>query len=336
MNEIKKLTEWFTGQVGVREQGENNVKYNTDYYGAPVHGAAYPWCCAFIWDGFRECGLSSLFCGGEKTAWCPYVVNYAREHGQWVTGEYRAGDVLLFDWDKDGKADHIGFCVAVNGSTLTDIEGNVQESVMKLTRSAASVMGAFRPIYAKSEESAGNGAPHQSAAPTASPQGEAYEAPYPGAVENEDYYVTKWGDTLWGIAEEFLGDGNLYPLLTQLNGVTAETLKPGMVILLHPEDMDEDEDDTEKDSSAAPQNDKEAPHGSYMLSLRVLKRGDSGATVKQFQRLLIATGYKLRKYGADGDFGEETEEAAKLFQKDNRLAQNGAIDHDTAAKLLGL
>lgn len=56
------------------------------------------------------------------------------------------------------------------------------------------------------------------------------------AIENEDYYVVKDGDTMETIAEEFLGEAYLHPLLTQLNGVDDTTLQPGMVLLLHPED----------------------------------------------------------------------------------------------------
>lgn len=320
LNDIEKLTAWFNSQVGVREQGENNVKYNTDYYGAPVSGAAYPWCAAFIWDGFRECGLSALFCGGEKTAYCPYVVNYAKTHGQWVTGGYKPGDLILYDWGKDGQADHIGFCTAVSGDVLTTVEGNVGEAVKRLTRRAAEVMGAYRPKY--QDAPSGEDAP-----PT--PQGESAKdtAPYPGAVENEDYYVTKWGDTLWGIAEEFLGNGYLHPLLTQLNGVTAETLKPGMVLLLHPEDEGEEDD---------PFPEEEAPSGSYMIALKVLKRGDRGSTVKRAQQLLISSGYELPEYGDDGIFGAETEEAVKRCQRDNDLPRHGAIDKNTMLRLLGM
>jgi LysM repeat protein len=54
------------------------------------------------------------------------------------------------------------------------------------------------------------------------------------AKEDKDYYVVKDGDTLEGIAARFLGVG-LSPLLSQLNGVTSETLRPGMRLWLHPE-----------------------------------------------------------------------------------------------------
>ena len=37
-------------QVGVKEspKNSNNVKYNTWYYGKPVHGSKYPWCMVFV------------------------------------------------------------------------------------------------------------------------------------------------------------------------------------------------------------------------------------------------------------------------------------------------
>jgi FOG: LysM repeat len=54
------------------------------------------------------------------------------------------------------------------------------------------------------------------------------------ARENQDYYVVKEGDTLESIADRFLGVG-LAPLLTQLNGVDENTIKPGMRLWLHPE-----------------------------------------------------------------------------------------------------
>jgi hypothetical protein len=38
------------GQIGVTEYppGSNAIKYNTWYYGSPVSGDAYPWCCVFV------------------------------------------------------------------------------------------------------------------------------------------------------------------------------------------------------------------------------------------------------------------------------------------------
>ena len=47
------------------------------------------------------------------------------------------------------------------------------------------------------------------------------------------------------------------------------------------------------------------------------------------QTLLINRNYSLPKYGADGDFGSETEKAVKQFQQDWGLKVDGIVGHDT-------
>lgn len=66
-----------------------------------------------------------------------------------------------------------------------------------------------------------------------------------------------------------------------------------------------------------------------------LSRGDSGSYVQQAQKLLIAKGYALPKYGADGDFGNETLNAVKAFQTAFGLVVDGVIGKDTWAALKG-
>lgn len=147
MTDLEKLKSWFRAQVGVTETGKNNVVYNTFYYGRDVDGDAFPWCCAFIWCGFNQTGLSKLFCDGAKTAYCPYVASWAKKHGEWVTGPYKPGDILLYDLDGDGVADHIGFCTSYVGAFATAIEGNVMDKVAEVQRYNSVIMGALRPPY---------------------------------------------------------------------------------------------------------------------------------------------------------------------------------------------
>lgn len=57
----------------------------------------------------------------------------------------------------------------------------------------------------------------------------------------------------------------------------------------------------------------------YSVRLPLLENGSKGAAVKNLQRLLIAHGEKLPKYGADGDFGKETGDALENYQRRNGL-----------------
>ena len=66
-----------------------------------------------------------------------------------------------------------------------------------------------------------------------------------------------------------------------------------------------------------------------------LKKGDSGTYVTLAQELLMQRGYELPKYGADGQFGNETLKAVKAFQQDHGLTADGVIGADTWTALEG-
>ena len=69
------------------------------------------------------------------------------------------------------------------------------------------------------------------------------------------------------------------------------------------------------------------------MTLGTIRKGDKGPVVKYAQKLLLEKGYKLPKYGMDGDFGSETQAAVKAFQKDWGLTQDGIIGKKTWEKL---
>ncbi|MBR1559774.1 MAG: peptidoglycan-binding protein [Clostridia bacterium] len=69
------------------------------------------------------------------------------------------------------------------------------------------------------------------------------------------------------------------------------------------------------------------------LGDRVLENGMSGDDVKEMQTDLIRLGYDLGRWGADGDFGDATEEALRQFQRDKRLPVNGLLDAATLEAL---
>lgn len=65
----------------------------------------------------------------------------------------------------------------------------------------------------------------------------------------------------------------------------------------------------------------------------MLKFGSRGTDVKFLQSMLLQLGEKLPKYGADGDFGRETEAAVKSFQKKNKLEVDGIVGPITWGKI---
>jgi len=148
--------------IGTKESpaNSNNVIFNTHYYGKAVSGSGYPWCCAFVWDIFRMAGASDLFYNGCKTAYCPSVDLWGKQENQTVPkdqGQY--GDIVLFDFDRSGVADHIGFIYSKNtdGSYET-VEGNTAVGndsnggeVMRRTRKQSTIKAIIRPKYDNAE-----------------------------------------------------------------------------------------------------------------------------------------------------------------------------------------
>ena len=76
-------------------------------------------------------------------------------------------------------------------------------------------------------------------------------------------------------------------------------------------------------------------------SFDMLKRGDTGSTVKELQNNLVLVGYVdctfyTSRNFADGDFGGDTENSVKLFQKANVLEVDGIYGEKSHAKLTEL
>ena len=100
--------------------------------------------------------------------------------GAWITSGFQAGDILLFDFNSNGTADHVEFVVAVGPGTITTIGGNTTptgggaEGVWKKTRPliGSHILGAFRPAYGLAENVP---APPAETPPAPSPQAPANE-----------------------------------------------------------------------------------------------------------------------------------------------------------------
>ena len=62
---------------------------------------------------------------------------------------------------------------------------------------------------------------------------------------------------------------------------------------------------------------------------RILKKGCTGTDVTALQENLMALGYDLGRWGADGDFGNDTYSAVVQFQRDHGLEADGEAGPDT-------
>lgn len=158
MSDVEKILAQARAEIGYTENGNNDTKYGREY-----GMNNQPWCCMFVWWVFKAVGLSELFYGGGKTASCTALMNYAKSNGQWVTGGYRAGDIILYQFDNDAYADHVGICESDDGGAVSCIEGNTSrgetgsqangDGVYRRVRSKKLVYGAYRPKYkAEAEE----------------------------------------------------------------------------------------------------------------------------------------------------------------------------------------
>lgn len=124
-------------------------------------------------------------------------------------------------------------------------------------------------------------------------------------------YTIKFGDTLWGLAERYLGDGKRYIEIVELNSMGKNpVIRSGMVIKIP---IDKKSRDT------------------ITITVPILRYGDTGSDVKKLQMFLKALGYSLE---ADGEFGNITKGVVSKFQNGSNLKATGIMDKDTWEALL--
>ncbi len=157
-----KALAWAASQIGYTrwDDPEEGSLYGRWY--AKKHGAYYgtsgvPFCAMFASWCLTDDDGASVIPGGDF-AYVPYGINAARSAGQLVAPSNAApGDLICFDWDGDGVADHVGLVEANYGSWVQTIEGNTSSGaagsqsngggVWRRTRDWDSVCAVIRPSY---------------------------------------------------------------------------------------------------------------------------------------------------------------------------------------------
>lgn len=105
------------------------------------------WCAAFVTVIGDISGASQYIgreCGVQR------FIQVFKNKGIWRgLNKPRPGDIIVFDWQKNSWADHIGFVEKVEGNKVTTIEGNTSRRVARrtITWNDWRVTGYARPKY---------------------------------------------------------------------------------------------------------------------------------------------------------------------------------------------
>lgn len=154
--------------LGLGEE-PNNTNYITRWY-----GLAGAWCDMSITYWAFHSGNQSVVTWGAKYAYTVYHAQAFKDRGQWhadVAGIQR-GDIVFFDWagsNNISAIDHVGIVTGTTGSNVLTIEGNIGNVCARKVRSAQTIVGYGRPMYAL-------------AAPKPKPPAASPYAPFPGVA----------------------------------------------------------------------------------------------------------------------------------------------------------
>lgn len=145
MGTAAELVAKAASQIGVKESpaGSNKVKY-WDWYNEKtgVNLQGNPWCAAFVTWCMGETDIWSVTKDEGRFRYCPSLVNWAKENGQWreSSAKPQPGWIVLFANEK--RACHVGIVEKrIDESQVQTIEGNTSVtsndnggSVMRRTR----------------------------------------------------------------------------------------------------------------------------------------------------------------------------------------------------------
>jgi len=144
-------------QIGYHEGSNNYTKYGVWFGNANV-----AWCAVFLAWCANQAGVSQSVM--PKYSTCDTLKTWFSGKSRWRGsashgGSYqpKMGDVIFYDWNSNGSADHVGIIETVSGNKVSTIEGNYSDQVMRrkdVSLSNKNVLGFGVPAYNTVSEAA--------------------------------------------------------------------------------------------------------------------------------------------------------------------------------------
>ena len=145
MGTVKQFITTAYSDLGYKESpyGSNKTKF-----GEWIGLQGQPWCMSAVQYWAYKAGVQLP----ARTGSCTVLKDAAIKAGQWVTSDYKTGDIVIFQW-KNGLR-HCGIVVSVATNAIKTIEGNTAVGndsnggeVMLRNRTTEFVLGAVRPTF---------------------------------------------------------------------------------------------------------------------------------------------------------------------------------------------
>lgn len=328
---IKKLLDIALAEEGYLEKASNSqldsktanagnrnyTKYARDldntpnFYNGKKNG--YPWCDVFVdWCFVKAFGVDqgrALLCQPLRSsgAGCGASANYYKQKGQFHKSNPKVGDQIFF-LDSAGDVGHTGLVYEVDNARVYTIEGNTSGASGVIANGGGVCKKSYDLNYNRIY---GYGRPAYIVEDDNKPEEEARRILRKGAKGEDVRYAQN----------RLLAHGEKLPEY----GADADFGTETYLAVISFQGKHNLEQDGEIGPLTWAELEKEPK------TLPTLRRGSKGQDVKDLQNKLIKLNYDLSQYGADADFGGETENAVKEFQKDNNLTVNGVVDSKTWA-----
>lgn len=125
---------------------EDGLKY-CEWYGYPYR---VEWCVIFVSWCADQCGYLDEGVLPKMEGVLP-LVDWFRERDQWQYRDYEPnpGDLIFYDWENDGIADHVGIVERVENGLIYSVEGNVDDRCIENSHyvGTSSIYGFGLPQY---------------------------------------------------------------------------------------------------------------------------------------------------------------------------------------------